>query len=160
LSASTISETILVLASIILASGLSAYATYTAGVLKNDMSQALSDTRRTSDLRVEVVYACVNGSTFVIYAKNIGYLPITDFALIDVYVGPYGSAALYTYDPSSPPSAGHFTLVDVGRDGSWDSRETAEITVYPASMPSASMYEVLVKPSRGTGSSYLFPPPP
>ncbi|MBC7112726.1 MAG: hypothetical protein H5T34_01670 [Candidatus Methanomethyliales bacterium] len=160
MSASTVSETILVLASIILASGLAAYGTYMAGTLKSDISQTMSDVRRASDLRVEVVYASVNGSTFVIYAKNIGHLPITDYTLIDVYVGPYRSARLYTYESSSPPSTGHFTISDVDGDGLWEPQETAEITVCPASIPSASVYEVLVKPSGGTGSHYLFPSPP
>jgi len=158
LSASTISESILVLAAIILASGISAYATYTIGTLRNDMYQIVSDTRKITELRIEIVYACINGSVFVIYAKNIGYLPITDYNLIDVYIGPYGSAFLYTY--SSSPSTGHFTITDVNGNNSWDPGETAIIVVYPDNIPQASVYEVIIKPLRGTGSSYLFPSPP
>ncbi|MCQ5340645.1 MAG: hypothetical protein NO483_02915 [Candidatus Methanomethylicia archaeon] len=158
MSASTISESILVLAAIILASGVSAYATYSIGILKNDMYQVVSDTKKIIELRIEIVYACINGSVFVVYAKNIGYLPITDYNLIDVYIGPYGSACLYTY--SSSPSTGHFTITDVNGNNSWDPGETAIIIVYPNNIPQASVYEAIIKPLRGTGSSYLFPPPP
>ncbi|MCC6013927.1 MAG: hypothetical protein LM593_06120 [Candidatus Verstraetearchaeota archaeon] len=158
MSASTISESILVLAAIILASGVSAYATYLTGILKNDMYQVVSDTKKIIELRIEIVYACINGSVFVVYAKNIGYLPITDYNLIDVYIGPYGSACLYTY--SSSPSTGHFTITDVNGNNSWDPGETAIIIVYPNNIPQASVYEAIIKPLRGTGSSYLFPPPP
>jgi len=159
LSSATLNEAILLLACIVTASGFSAYAIYSAGLLRNNIAQTLNEMQRASDLRVEVVYACVNGSTFVIYVKNTGYLPITDYRLIDVYVGPYGYAKLYTYSPTASP--GCFTLSDVDGDGSWAPRETAVITVHPENgVPSATMYEVLVKPSSGTGSRQLFPPPP
>jgi len=163
-SSTTISETILVLASILLASGFSAYATYMAGIVKSDMSQALSEARRTANLRVEVVYACIDtaDNCFVVYVKNTGNLPITDFSLVDVYVGPYGYARLYTYNPSASSSnPGYFNLTDSDGDGVWEPAETAEIRAYPeGGIPDASMYEVLVKPFKGIGSDRLFPPPP
>lgn len=159
MSSTTLSESILVLACIVMASGFSAYAIYSAGLLRNNMAQTLNEMKRASDLKVEVVYACVNGSTFVVYVKNIGYLPIEDYTSLDVYVGPYGYARLYTY--SQTPSPNHFTLKDVDGDGSWAPRETVTVTVYPENgVPQAPMYEVLVKPSGGAGSTYLFPPPP
>jgi len=163
-SSTTISETIIVLTSILLASGFSAYATYMAGIVRSDMSQTLSETRRTVNLRVEVVYASIDkaDNCFVVYVKNTGNLPITDFNLVDVYVGPYGSARLYTYSASASSSnPGYFNLTDVDRDGVWEPAETAEIRAYPEEgIPDASMYEVLVKPFKGIGSDYLFPPPP
>ena len=164
-SSTTISETILVLASILLASGFSAYATYMAGIVKSDMSQALSEARRAANLRVEVVYACIDtaDNCFVVYVKNTGRLPITDFSLVDVYVGPYGYAKLYTYNPSASSSNPGFNLTDVDGDGIWEPAETAEIRVYPEytlPMEDTSMYDVLVKPFKGIGSDYLFPPPP
>ena len=112
------------------------------------------------------MYASIDTSDncFVIYVKNTGSLPITDFNLVDVYVGPYGYARLYTYNPSASSSnPGYFNLTDVDGDGIWEPAETAEIRVYPEyTLPKegTSMYEVLVKPFKGIGSDYLFPPPP
>lgn len=164
MGSSTISESILVLVSIILASSFSAYATYMAGIIRSDLAQALTDVRRMSSLKIEIVYASVDRAEgcFVIYVKNTGSLPITDFSLIDVYVGPYGSAKIYVYNRSASQSnPGYFNLTDVDGDGVWEPAETAEIRAYPGGgIPQASMYEALVKPFKGAGSSYLFPPPP
>jgi archaellum component FlaG (FlaF/FlaG flagellin family) len=163
LGSSTISESILVLVSIILASSFSAYATYMAGLVRSDLAQALTDARRMSSLKVEIVYASVDKAEecFVIYVKNTGNLPITDFSLVDVYVGPYGSAKIYVYSRSASRNSGYFNLTDVDGDGVWEPAETAEIRAYPeGGIPQASMYEALVKPFKGVGSSYLFPPPP
>jgi archaellum component FlaG (FlaF/FlaG flagellin family) len=163
LGSSTISESILVLVSIILASGFSAYATYMAGLVRSDLAQALTDARRMSSLKVEIVYASVDKAEecFVIYVKNTGNLPITDFSLVDVYVGPYGSAEIYVYNRSASRNSGYFNLTDVDGDCVWEPAETAVIRAYPkGGIPQASMYEALVKPFKGIGSSYLFPPPP
>ena len=164
MGSSTISETFLVLVSVLLASGFSAYATFMAGAVRNDMAQALSEARRAANLRIEVVYASVDMAEgcFVIYVKNTGNLPITDFGQVDVYVGPYGYAKIYIYNPSASSSnPGCFNLTDVDGDGVWEPAETAEIRVYPeGGIPEATMYEVLVKPFKGIGSDLLFPPPP
>ena len=160
----TLSELIIVVASVVLASGFSAYAIYSGNALQSQVMQAVDTVKRGANLHVEIVYATVNETTspshFVIYVKNVGHLPITSFEHIDVYVGEYGRGLLYTYDPNANTGSGHFRLIDADGDGVWEPSETAIIQAYPTRTVQGSLFEARIVVPRGIGSSYLFPAPP
>jgi flagellar protein FlaG len=159
----TISEAIIVIASIILASGFSSYAIYAGSSLQSNILQNLDTIKRNMHTRVDIVYATINETTnpsnFVIYVKNTGTLPLYDFDLIDVYVGAYGQAMLYFYNSSAAVGSGKFKFVDANGDGVCDVGEAATIQAFCESNVTASLYEVKVVPYRGISSSYLFSPP-
>jgi archaellum component FlaG (FlaF/FlaG flagellin family) len=156
----TLSHIIMVIASVCLASVFSTYAIYTGNLVHNELAQNVNDYKRIINLELKIVYATIDNSTapshFVIYAKNVGYLPLSDFTSLDVYVGEYGKAQLYTYN--SIATAGQFNLTDADGDGVWEPRETVTIRAYPSSEVDAAIYEAKIVPSKGIGSSYLFPP--
>lgn len=160
----TMSHIIMVISSICLASVFSAYAFYTGNLVQNDLMQNVSEYRRIVNMQLEIVYATIDSSTtpshFVIYAKNVGYLPLSDFKYIDVYVGEYGKAQLYTYNQSAEPESGQFNLSDADRDGVWEPRETATIKAFPTSSVNGVIFEAKIVPAKGIGSSYLFTGPP
>lgn len=158
----SISEVIILIASIILASTFSAYTIYAGVSLQSNIVQNLDTFKRNLHTRVDIGYATIetaSTSYFVIYAKNTGNLPLTDFLVIDLYVGEYGRAVLYSYDENATPGSGKFNLTDVDGDGVWEVGESAIIRAYPKQNPSADIYEVKIVPYRGIPSSYLFPPP-
>jgi len=159
----TLSHIILVIASVTLASMFSAYAFYTGNIVQNEWMQNVNDAKRMFNLQLEIVHATVDNSTdpphFVIYVKNIGYLPLNDFTCLDVYVGAYGEAQLYTYNSSASVASGEFSLADANGDGVWEPRETAIIRAYPSSRVEGVTFEAKVVPFRGIGSSYLFSAP-
>jgi archaellum component FlaG (FlaF/FlaG flagellin family) len=159
----TLSHIIMVIASVTLASIFSAYAFYMGNAVQNEWMQNVNDAKRMFNMQLEIVHATVDNSTdpphFVIYVKNIGYLPLNDFAYLDVYVGPYGEAQLYTYNPTAQVGSGQFNLTDANGDGVWEPRETATIRAYPISRAEDVMFEAKVVPFRGMGSSYLFSAP-
>jgi len=157
----TLSHIIMVISSICLASVFSAYAFYTGNLVHNELAHNINDYRGMVNLRLEIVYATVDTSAkphFVIYAKNVGNLPISDYTFLDVYVGEYGKAQLFTYN--STPSSGHFTLTDANSNGVWEPRETATIRAYPINGISGVVFEAKIVPFKGIGSSYLFSAPP
>ncbi|MCS7115128.1 MAG: hypothetical protein RMJ15_05100 [Nitrososphaerota archaeon] len=160
----TLSHIIMVISSICLASVFSAYAFYTGNLVQNELMQNVSDYRRMVNMQLEIVYATIDSSTnpphFVVYAKNVGYLPLNDFRHLDVYVGEYGKAQLYTYNPSSGPGSGQFNLVDSDEDGVWELRETVTIRAFPTSNINGVVFEAKIVPAKGIGSSYLFTGPP
>ncbi len=160
---STLSEVIIVIASVVLASGVSGYVVYTGSLLQSDILQAVETARREMAVQLEIVYATIDSSTspshYVIYAKNIGPLPVTDYEHLDLYVGPYREAELYSYNASATPGSGEFTLEDVDGDGVWESGETAVLRAYPREEPSGEVFEARLEPFRGVGSTYLFSGP-
>jgi archaellum component FlaF (FlaF/FlaG flagellin family) len=157
----TLSHVIMVIASVTLASVFSAYAFYMGNNVQNEFMQSVSDAKRRFNLQLEIVHATIDNSTnpphFVIYVKNIGSLPINDFTYLDVYVGPYGKAQLYTYN--STAQAGQFNVTDANGNMVWEPRETAIIRAYPASWAEGVIFEAKIVPSGGIGSSYLFSSP-
>ena len=160
----TMSHILLVIGSVVLASGFSAYALYTGQSLQSNVLQNVSDVKRQMSLQVQIVYATIDNSTtpsnYVIYVKNIGWILLNNFTYLDVYVGEYGRAMLYTYSSTADAGSGSFNLTDANGDGLWEPRETAVIRAYPESDIEGAMFEAKVVPFRGLASSYLFPPPP
>lgn len=159
----TITEIIILIASVVLASGFSAYAIYSGTSLQSNIVQNLDTFKRNVHTRVDTGYATINETTspdhFVIYVKNTGTLPISDFSTIDVYAGEYGRATHYCYSKSAGVGSGKFNLTDVDEDGVWEPSEIATIRAYPKTDVDAAIYEVKIVPFRGIPCSYLFPPP-
>jgi len=160
----TLSHIIMVIASVCLASLFSAYAFYTGNLVQNELAQNINNYKITVNIRLEIVYATINDTTtpphFVIYAKNTGNLPFSDFTSLDVYVGEYGKAQLYTYSKTASLGGGNFNISTADGDNVWEPRETAVIKVYPTGSVEGVVFEAKLVPSKGIGSSYIFPAPP
>ena len=158
----TLSEMIMLIASIILASAISSYTVYVGNLVMSDVSQNVNDMRRSTYVKLEVTYATTESDHYVIYVKNVGSLPVSDYSSLDVYVGEYGKAQLYTYNETAPLGCYNLTIVGDDGDGVWDPGETARIDAYPSGgIPAgAAAFEVKLVPLRGVGDSYLFSPPP
>jgi archaellum component FlaG (FlaF/FlaG flagellin family) len=158
----TITHIIMVIGAVVLASAFVACAIYTGNVVQNEFNQGVSDAKTTIDTQVDIVYATANttGSpVYAIYAKNTGKLPLSDFTFLDVYVGTYGQAQLYSFDAAASTGSGKFTITDANGNGIWEPRETATIYVYPTGAIEGAMLEAKIVPSRGIGSDYLFSAP-
>ena len=160
----SLSHIIMVIASVTLASAFSAYAVYNGSVVQNEVLYGVRQAKTRMHLQVEIVYATLENSTtpphFIIYVKNVGWIPFRDYTYLDVYVGEYGRSQLYSYSQNASAGSGNFNLTDVSGDGVWEPRETAVIRAYPTSDVEGVMFEAKIVPFGGIGSSYLFPAPP
>ncbi len=154
----TITHIIMVIGAVILASAFVACAFYTGNIVQNEVTQEANNAKNNVDTQVQVIYATANTSqpVFVVYAKNTGSLPITDYADMDVYVGNYGSAQLYNYASNALAGSGKFYIVDTNGNGVWEPRETAIIYAYPTEAINGTTFEVKVVPANGIGNDYLF----
>lgn len=156
----TIVEAIMVIASVVLASGFAAYAIYAGTSLQSNIMQNLNDAKTGMDTRLDIVYAFVNQTAnpsplFTIYVKNSGSLPVSNFNLISIYVGAYGQAMGYSYNSNA--ANGSFTMSDTSGSGVVEVGESAVIQVYNATnVPASSLYEAKVVPYNGISSSYMF----
>lgn len=158
----TITHIIMVIGAVVLASAFVACALYTGNTVQNEFTQSVSDAKTTVDTQIDIVYATANTTAspvYAIYAKNTGKLPISDFTFVDVYVGTYGEAQLYTYSASASSGSGKFSVTDANGDGIWEPRETATIYAYPTGTIDDATLEAKIVPSRGIGSDYLFSAP-
>jgi archaellum component FlaG (FlaF/FlaG flagellin family) len=153
---------IIVIASVIVASSFVACALYTGNIVQSEFTQGVSDAKNMIDTQLDIVYATANTTgtpVYAIYAKNTGKLPVTDFTFLDVYVGNYGAAKLYSYDITADAGSGKFNVTDANGNGIWEPRETATIYAYPTDSIGNSVLEAKIVPSKGIGSDYLFSAP-
>jgi archaellum component FlaG (FlaF/FlaG flagellin family) len=163
----TITEAIMIIASVVLASAFSSYAIYAGTSLQSNIMQNLDDARINMDTHLEIVYAIVNQTSgpsgpsplFIIYVKNTGEMPITDMSLITLYVGAYGQVTMYSYNPAATTGNGTFNIYDSSGNGVINIGEAAEIEVFNATPVTASLYEAELVLYRGIPSYYLFSPP-
>jgi len=158
----TITHIIMVIGAVILASAFVAAALYTGNVVQNEFNQGVKDAKTTVDTQVDIVYATANttGSpVFVFYAKNTGKLPLSDFTYLDVYVGSYGQAQLYSFDAVASAGSGKFSIADANGNGIWEPKETATIYAYSTGLIEGATLEAKIVPSQGIGSDYLFSAP-
>lgn len=157
----TLSEMIILIASVILASAVSSCTMYMGNLVISDVSKNVNEMRRATYIKLKIAYATIESGHFVIYVKNTGSLPVSDYSSLDVYVGEYGKAQLYTYN-NETLDPGCFNLTILGDDGDdvWDPGETAKINAYPNGTLTGAIFEAKIVPLRGIGDSYLFPPPP
>jgi flagellar protein FlaG len=158
----TIVEAIMVIASVVMASGFAAYAIYAGTSLQSNIMQNLDDAKNSMDTRLDIVYAVVNQTSnpsplFTIYVKNTGSLPISNFGLISVYVGAYDQAMLYSYNANA--TAGSFNMTDANGNGIVQVGEAAIIQVYNSTNVLGNLYEAKVVPYSGISSSYMFSSP-
>ncbi|RLG75528.1 MAG: hypothetical protein DRO12_05400 [Thermoprotei archaeon] len=159
----TLSETIMLIASVILASAISSYTMYMGNLVISDVSQSVNEMRRATYVKLKIAYATIDydAGCFVIYVKNVGSLPISDYSSLDVYVGEYGKAQLYVYNEAGGPGCFNLTVLGDDGDGVWDPGETVRINAYASSIPTgAATFEVKLVPLRGIGDSHLFTNPP
>ncbi|MCD6369766.1 MAG: hypothetical protein J7L38_08245 [Thermoproteales archaeon] len=155
----TFSELIMIVASVVLASIVSSYALYTGSLVVSDLSQIMNEARRGMNIRVRIAYATLESGNFILYVKNVGSLTISDYTYLDVYIGEYGKARLYTYNANG--GVGHFNITDSNGDGLWSPGETVKITVYPYQDENlnAPVFEAKIVLFRGVGDSTLFTKP-
>jgi archaellum component FlaG (FlaF/FlaG flagellin family) len=158
----TITHIIMVIGAVVLASAFVACAMYTGNAVQSEFNQGVTDAKTTIDTQIDIVYATANTSgdpVYALYVKNTGKLPLSDFTYLDVYVGTYGEATLYSYSASATSGSGKFSVSDANGDGVWEPRETATIYVYPVDAIQNALLEAKIVPSKGIGSEYLFSPP-
>jgi flagellar protein FlaG len=160
----TITEAIMIIASVVLASAFSSYAIYAGTSLQSNIMQNLDEARMNMDTQLEIVYATVNQTSnpsplFIIYVKNTGDMPITDLSLITLYVGAYGQATMYSYSPAATNGTGTFSIYDSNGNGMIDVGQAAEIEAFNTANVTATLYEAEVVLYRGVPSYYLFSSP-
>lgn len=163
----SITHMLMLIVAVIVAGAVAGYTIYYTNVMGSQMVNTARNMNVKMMSTVEITYATIDNSTnpahYVVYVKNTGSLaiPYSEWKDIDIYIGPYKQASLYTYDPSGGVGSGTFNMKDADGDKSWEAGETAIFYVYPTANPSdVPTYEAKIFLWHGLGDDYLFPPPP
>ena len=100
--------------------------------------------------KVVIVYATYDRDLecFLIFAKNVGKIPIKPINEINVYFGTLGEAKFYMY--SSIPASGRWSFVEHGvKNNAWELGETLEFRVFNNTSVRTPYYVKIVLPQGG-----------
>ncbi|WP_067956895.1 hypothetical protein [Nitrosopumilus sp. Nsub] len=148
-----IAETILIIASVVIASSL-------AGVMLTKTNTFQSAFIASSDKQKEIiltdiaiVYASNPTSNQIdIWVKNIGIQPVTSPDSIDVYFGKMGSMQKIPYDDNSAPKWVFYSTTSV-----WNVDDTIQLTLSSDySLSSDTIYNIRIVTPNGVSSDYIF----
>ncbi|MEW6603092.1 MAG: flagellin [Thermoproteota archaeon] len=148
------SEGIVLIASVIVAAGLSGMAINKMGVFQSAFSASTDAQKDVILTRLKVIYATNSSSTQVnIWVKNVGVAPIDTLESVDVYFGELGSVQRIPYDTGSTPQ---WTFGN-NPDLLWKAGGTLEIEItLDNALQEGAIYTVMVTAPNGVSDDYIF----
>lgn len=153
---SVIVEGIILIAAVIAASVFAATFINKVFEVKDGLARLAKRNIETLKAKVVVAHAVYDSSLkcFLVFAKNVGEVPIKPISEVSIYFGTLGKATLYTYN--STPSSMQWTYVEHGeRNGVWELGETLEFRIYNQSSIDTPYYIKIVLP-QGEYSEEVF----
>ncbi len=127
MASAVVSETILIIASVIVAGALSATVLSQMSVFDSAFSASTENQKDAVLTKIKIIYATNTTSTKVSsWVKNIGMSPIKEPNLVDVYFGKLGSVQRIPFNVTgSTPTWNYSSAITT-----WQIKETAQINIY------------------------------
>ena len=126
MASTVVSETILIIASVIVAGALSATVLGQMSVFDSAFNASTESQKEAVLTKIKIIYATNTTSSNVsTWIKNIGMNPIKEPNLVDVYFGKIGSVQRIPYNTGSAPTWNYSSPVNV-----WQIKETTQINIY------------------------------
>ena len=147
---SVIVEGIILIAAIIAASVFAATFMGKVFEVKDVFTQLAKKNVERLKAKAVIVYATYDKDLgcFLIFAKNVGKIPIKPINEINVYFGTLGEARPYTY--SDTPTSGQWSFIEYGVENSiWELGETLELRVFNSTSVKNPYYVKIVLPQGG-----------
>jgi len=147
---SVIVEGIILVAAIIAASVFAATFMGKVFEVKDVFTQLAKKNVERLKAKAVIVYATYDKDLgcFLIFAKNVGKIPIKPINEINVYFGTLGEARPYTY--SDTPTSGQWSFIEYGVENNiWELGETLELRVFNSTSVKTPYYIKIVLPQGG-----------
>ena len=147
---SVIVEGIILVAAIIAASVFAATFMGKVFEVKDVFTQLAKKNVERLKAKAVIVYATYDKDLgcFLIFAKNVGKIPIKPINEINVYFGTLGEARPYTY--SDTPTSGQWSFIEYSVENNiWELGETLELRVFNSTSVKTPYYIKIVLPQGG-----------
>ncbi|NDB62728.1 MAG: flagellin [Nitrososphaeria archaeon] len=148
-----VSETILIIASVIVAGALSATVLGQMSVFDSAFSAATESQKDIVLTKIKIIYATNTTDTKVsTWIKNVGMSSIKEPNLVDVYFGKLGSVQRIPYNNGTVPTWNYSAPVNV-----WQIKETAQINIYyDTNLVKGSTYVIKATTPNGITDDHVF----
>lgn len=150
-----ISEGILLVASVIVASGLSFVVMGKVNVFQSAFTMSTESGKEIVLTKIKILYATNSSSNVVkVWVKNTGVTPIKNISSGDVYFGKLGSVERIPYNNPSAPT---WTYSGIQNPARWNEMETMQIDITDInSFQKGITYMIRVITSNGVSDDYIF----
>lgn len=126
MASTVVSETILIIASVIVAGALSATVLSQMSVFDSAFTASTESQKEMVLTKIKIIYATNTTSSKVsTWIKNIGMNPIKEPNLVDIYFGKIGSVQRIPYNTGTAPTWNYSSPITT-----WQIKETAQINIY------------------------------
>jgi flagellar protein FlaG len=156
---SVMSEGILIVASVVIATAIAAVVMNQVGVFESTFTATTEGQKDTLLTNFKIVMATnTTDDTVSIWLKNVGQNPITSLDKVDVYFGEIGQIQNIPYDSSCAPPAA--CTDDTWRYDSvppfWQIMDTISINITDNQIQKGVTYQVTVISSNGVSNEHIF----
>jgi len=154
------SEAILIIASVVIATSVAGVVMNQVGVFESTFTATTEGQKDTLLTNFKIVMATnTTDDTVSIWIKNVGQNPISSLNKVDVYFGEIDQVQNIPYDPSCvPPSAcsDDTWRYDNIPDPVWQIMDTASINITDNDIQRGVTYQVTVTTSNGVSDEHIF----
>ena len=153
MASTVVSETILIIASVIVAGALSATVLSQMSVFDSAFTASTESQKEMVLTKIKIIYATNTTSTKVAtWIKNIGMNPIKEPNLVDVYFGKLGSVQRIPYNTGITPTWNYSSPITT-----WQIKETAQINIYyDSNLAKNSTYVIKATTPNGIVDDHVF----
>lgn len=153
MASTVVSETILIIASVIVAGALSATVLSQMSVFDSAFTASTESQKEMVLTKIKIIYATNTTSTKVAtWIKNIGMNPIKEPNLVDVYFGKLGSVQRIPYNTGTTPTWNYSSPITT-----WQIKETAQINIYyDLNLAKNSTYVIKATTPNGIVDDHVF----
>lgn len=153
MASAVLTEGILIIASIIVATALSGAAISKVGVFQSAFTSSTENQKQITLTKIKVIYATNSSSTKVnTWVKNIGVSPITTPDSVDVYFGKLGATQRIPYNTGTTPTWNYTSFKSV-----WEIKDTVQIDIFSDNNLQKNVsYMVKVTTPNGVSDEQIF----
>jgi len=154
MAGNVLSEIILIIASVIIATMLSTTVMSKVSVFESAFTESTEVQKEITLTKIKIIYATNSTNAKVnTWIKNIGVNPVSQLDLVDVYFGKLGTAQRIPYNTGVLlPTWNYSSMPSV-----WQAKGTVQINVYDnANLQKNATYSIKVTTPNGVSDDHIF----
>jgi len=156
MAAGVMSEGILIIASVVIATSIAAIVMNQVGVFESTFTATTQGQKDTLLTKVKIILATnTTDSHVVVWVKNVGVNPISSLGSMDVYFGEIDQIQRIQYDQATP-SDGTWRFYPSAPTPVWQIMETHAINITDSTIQKDVTYHVTISTPNGVTDEHFF----
>jgi len=157
MAAGVMSEGILIIASVVIATSIAAVVMNQVGVFESTFTATTQGQKDTLLTKVKIILATnTTDSHVTVWVKNVGVNPISSLGSMDVYLGEVDQIQRLQYDQGTDIIDGRWRFSPAAPSPVWQIIDTAAINITDSTIQKDVTYHVTVSTPNGVTDEHFF----